>query len=364
MSLFTVAGSACSFYLLELIEVIAFLKAHIVTDLALPLGRYPLVDTRRIDDFQTCIQHIFGDHTVDLPSGANDFHAQLNFCPLRSIGVFYGAYGAPLRVSFNNIVPFIIGVPLAGRGEHAVNGTPQDMMLAGLPPAIAANTSLQLNFASDFAHLALCIDPHLVTKKLAALVDTAPVHPVEFATTARFERPEARALRGLIEFLVDELNRPKPHLGALALAELEQSVMVSYLCSTPNNYSSLLTGKIQSIGPWQVTRVEEYVEANWDKPLSAEELATAINANVRTIFQSFKQSRGYSPMSFVKQVRLRHARRMLSAPKASTSVSEVALACGFGNLGHFAKDYLQSFGERPSATLNAARGMRPRKSEA
>jgi transcriptional regulator GlxA family with amidase domain len=32
-------------------------------------------------------------------------------------------------------------------------------------------------------------------------------------------------------------------------------------------------------------------------------------------------------------------------------VTTVSSACGFGNLGHFAKDYFKIFGERPSDTL-------------
>lgn len=333
-----------------------------MNDLALPLGQYSLADTRRADDFQATIQQLFGDHTIDFPSDANDFHARLNFCPLKTIGLYYGEYGAPLRVSFKNVAPFIIGVPLAGRGEHAVDGTHQDMTLEGLPPAISSDATLQLNFASDFAHLALCIHPEVLRRKLASLIDVAPSEAFRFDTLARFERPEARALRRLVEFLVDELNRPKMQLGPVSLAEIEQAIVVAYICSTPSNYSRWLTGAVQSIGPCEVRRIEEYIEANWDKPLSIEELASSANASIRTIFQSFKQSRGYSPMAFVKQVRLRHSRDMLLSPDAATSVSDVALACGFGNLGHFAKDYLLAFGESPSITLKSAQGMRPRKS--
>ncbi len=61
-------------------------------------------------------------------------------------------------------------------------------------------------------------------------------------------------------------------------------------------------------------------------------------------------------MGFVKQVRLRHARRMLMLPIETTSVTSVAFDCGFTNLGHFAKDYGKSFGELPSATLNRTKG--------
>ena len=56
-------------------------------------------------------------------------------------------------------------------------------------------------------------------------------------------------------------------------------------------------------------------------------------------------------MRFVKQIRLKHAREMLLQPSAEATVTSVALDCGFSNLGHFAKDYLASFGELPSETL-------------
>jgi AraC-like DNA-binding protein len=67
-----------------------------------------------------------------------------------------------------------------------------------------------------------------------------------------------------------------------------------------------------------------------------------------------------SPMNFVKQVRLGHVRKMLCAPSPTTTVTSVAFACGFGNLGHLANDYRQVFGESPSATLNRSRGQSTR----
>ena len=56
-------------------------------------------------------------------------------------------------------------------------------------------------------------------------------------------------------------------------------------------------------------------------------------------------------MAFVRQVRLRHANEMLKSAGPETSVTSVAYACGFSNLGHFARYYNAAFGEHPSATL-------------
>ena len=60
-------------------------------------------------------------------------------------------------------------------------------------------------------------------------------------------------------------------------------------------------------------------------------------------------------MAFAKKVRLTHANEMLKMPDAKTSVTGVAFACGFANLGHFAKDYQEMFRELPSETLGRSK---------
>lgn len=106
---------------------------------------------------------------------------------------------------------------------------------------------------------------------------------------------------------------------------------------------------------WQVRRAEAYIESHWNEPITIAGLARASAASARSIFYHFKNSHGQSPMSFVKQVRLEHAREMLESSGIGRSVTEIAIDCGFGNLGHFAGDYLKRFGERPSDTLKRGR---------
>jgi transcriptional regulator GlxA family with amidase domain len=104
-----------------------------------------------------------------------------------------------------------------------------------------------------------------------------------------------------------------------------------------------------------VRRAEAYIESHWNEPITIAGLARATAASARSIFYHFKNGRGQSPMSFVKQVRLEHAREMLESRGTNRSVTEIAVDCGFGNLGHFAGDYLKRFGERPSDTLKRGR---------
>jgi AraC-like DNA-binding protein len=76
---------------------------------------------------------------------------------------------------------------------------------------------------------------------------------------------------------------------------------------------------------------------------------------MRAMFMAFKKARGYTPMAFLRRVRLEQTRRILQKPDETTSVTAVSFSCGFNNSGYFARDYKKAFGELPSATLAAAR---------
>ena len=133
--------------------------------------------------------------------------------------------------------------------------------------------------------------------------------------------------------------------------------MVMFLHANQHNYSHLLEQEPADAAPWQVRRAEDYIEANWDKPISLEAIATVSGVSIHSLAKIFRRSRGYSPMEFVKQVRLRHAGELLQHPGASTTVSGVAFACGFADLARFEDDYFRAFGKRPSDMLRG--GTRP-----
>jgi transcriptional regulator GlxA family with amidase domain len=162
-----------------------------------------------------------------------------------------------------------------------------------------------------------------------------------------------------MEFLTSELSANK-QMPVVALVELEQAAMTWFLVGNRHNYSHLLNGRSRSAAAWQVKRAEEFIEASWDQPLTIEALSVVTGASARSLFHAFKQSRGYSPMTFLRQVRLQRAWLMLNTQDPRVSVTDVAYACGFSNLGHFAGYFRAKFGETPSAVLSRSRGrLRP-----
>jgi transcriptional regulator GlxA family with amidase domain len=88
-----------------------------------------------------------------------------------------------------------------------------------------------------------------------------------------------------------------------------------------------------------------------------EDIAAAIGVSSRSLFKTFRKSLGVTPMAYARTVRLRKANKMLLQADRATTVGAVALACGFLNAGHFAKDYREEYGESPSVTLARARTL-------
>jgi len=140
-----------------------------------------------------------------------------------------------------------------------------------------------------------------------------------------------------------------------AAGELEQALAVSLLAAADHSQQALLGQRGGGAAPWQVRRAEDYIEAHWNRPISIEDLAAVTGTSARSLFRRFKEYRGCSPLDFAKRLRLRHAHRMLRAGDPGVSVTQVATECGFGDLGHFGKDYAKAFGELPSQTLQHGR---------
>jgi AraC-like DNA-binding protein len=276
---------------------------------------------------------------------------------LKKIQIYTGRYKQAFRLQIRNSRIFTQGFPVKGGGEYVNNGiamtsTPGKGMLA--EPG-----ELNLSYGPDFEHVSIFMEPGALSGTLAGLIGAPADHELKLDRSGDDLRSDARLSRRLIKLLVEEFADEASGVSPLLSAELEQTILVAFLYGNRSNYSRLLEDQPARVAPWQIRRVEEYIEANWDQPIAIEALAIVANASARSIFHSFREQGRLSPMKFVKQVRLRRAREMLVKPALHTTVTSTACACGFGNLGHFASDYHRVFGETPSATLSRAKGQQP-----
>lgn len=104
-------------------------------------------------------------------------------------------------------------------------------------------------------------------------------------------------------------------------------------------------------------RVEEYLDAEREATPSIAALCAVAGVSERTLEYAFREQLGLTPVRFLKLRRLNRVRRELLDPEAGAAgVAAAVRRAGVYDLGRFAGEYRELFGELPSQTLRRTRG--------
>jgi AraC-like DNA-binding protein len=127
----------------------------------------------------------------------------------------------------------------------------------------------------------------------------------------------------------------------------------AYLHALPGSFSQTETVS----RPERVVRLaEERFMMSDGKPVSLADLCAASGVGKSALYKAFHRVCGLPPLAYFQKRRLMQARSLLvHATNERGQVKHAALSAGFTELGRFAVEYRQLFGEPPSATLNRTR---------
>jgi len=181
---------------------------------------------------------------------------------------------------------------------------------------------------------------------------------VNFDVSADLDTASGRNWLRLLTYAEAELSDPHAFIrqSAIAWRQFEQHLLTGFLLSHRHTYTDALLQPQAAAVPFYVKRAEAYIEAHYAEPLSLADIAAQAGVSARSLQNGFQSFRNITPMAFLRSVRLRQAHEaLLQADPAVTSVTQVALACGFTHLGEFGSAYRRVFGATPSQTLHKKR---------
>ena len=127
----------------------------------------------------------------------------------------------------------------------------------------------------------------------------------------------------------------------------------------------LLRQLVQLLAPWMLAEPAEglqrqtdtidelvdWIHAHCHQPISLSELEQRSHYSRRSLQYAFKARFGCGPMQYLRRQRLWRAKRQLEQPGSLTSISRVAMACGYISLASFSRDFQRTFGISPSKLL-------------
>jgi AraC-like DNA-binding protein len=99
-----------------------------------------------------------------------------------------------------------------------------------------------------------------------------------------------------------------------------------------------------------VRRARLHLIERWDQRVSLAELAAIAGLSRFELIRRFQQQNGLTPHAFQRDLRVEHARRMLSGGAAAAAV---AAACGFADQAHFSRVFKRLVGVPPGAYARA-----------
>jgi AraC-like DNA-binding protein len=318
-----------------------------------PLSRFRAVETSEPDEFCSALSRVYGARRFEAPADGH-FHARGNFVQLEDIALGFNSGVGVIACEFPEADYARLQVILSGQATTRSGGA-TTLISARQACVSSPGRTARIEFGTSYQQLLLRVQTSALERKLTALLGSKPKTAIVFDASASNETPQAVNMRQLLMFVGGQLNSATPP-PRLVIAELQEAITLMFLTGYRHNFTRLLEREAGGIAPKHVRDVEEYIEANWAKPITIEKLAALTGISARGIFKAFQRSRGYSPMAFAKRVRLQRAHSLLADPETPISVTAAALACGFTNLGHFARDYRVMFGEKPSETRQRARG--------
>ncbi len=323
---------------------------------AAPLSRYELFRTQDLDEARELVARILSPHRLIAPDRHSAFDVRYQYVSLGDTSIMYAEYGSEIIIDPGALESFyLVGMPLAGTTRLRCDG--QDLLSCpGLASVQSPTRPLRTEWSVGCRKITVKIGRHALERHLARLVGHPVREPIEFTMGMDIDRGPGLSWRHMVDFLLRELACDS---ALLALPEARQRIdellMTTLLTAQPHNYSSVLIAPSSPAAPACVRRVEEYIAADPGRPLNLQVLARVGGTSVRNLQENFRRFRDMSPMTFVVEHRLNHARRALAHGTQEDSVTDIALRCGFLHLGRFAQQYKARFGEAPSQTLQRGR---------
>ena len=116
----------------------------------------------------------------------------------------------------------------------------------------------------------------------------------------------------------------------------------------------LMEGGLRETQCNAITAAITFMRQEMDQPLTVRDLAEAVSMSESGFAHLFKTTMGVSPLQFLKQMRLEHARKALLG---GSNVSEAANSVGYASLSHFISEFRRHFGESPKAYAQRLRDL-------
>lgn len=319
--------------------------------MAHPLTNFSVMRTSDPEECLDVVSRHLGPHGFRTIIGHRSFKATLNNTRLRGSTITYLGYNAGTETKSAVIEDaYLVLIPLTGNIRCYYDR--QEVTLSsrtGL--AIQPDKPFTLQTGDASSGLMWRVPRAVLDRHVQEMIGKALNLAFEPVLDWRCGRT-ASLLRS-VRFVANELDQIDGRTNACRYLKenFEQLLIRTLIEVQPNNVREHPAYQGNFIAPRCVRKVEDYIAAHLDEPLTVEDLVRVSGVSERSMYLSFKKFRGTSPMAYLRDLRLKTIREDLLQADPSLSVTEILSRRGVFQFGRFAASYKERYGETPSQTL-------------
>ena len=127
-------------------------------------------------------------------------------------------------------------------------------------------------------------------------------------------------------------------------------------------FRSYGAGSLQEASsPLRIAEALSYIAENFRTRISLLDIAEALHTNKNYLCTYFKEKMGVSVMTYIRDMRLEYAVRLLKTTELRGI--DIATECGYGSISHFLRDFKQKYGISPTEMRENEANQRKRRTE-
>ena len=176
------------------------------------------------------------------------------------------------------------------------------------------------------------------------IADDLEVPPVTYLGHSLFHVSEDPMLRLLASRIYPFFDAPET-LDPLLADHLMWSLGI-YVCA---HYGDLATRRraVGGLSTWQERLANDVIETRLVGGIGLSELAALCGLRTSQFAHAFRRSTGMAPYQWLQQRRVARAKGLLS--RGRTSLTDIALMCGFVDQSHLTRSFARHVGSTPGA---------------
>lgn len=325
---------------------------------SLPLSRHPIVSTVQADEAVDVISGSLLPVRIAKIADARCFRLDMNGCFLGRTFFGFNQFGVDTEVDVPRVED---GVAVVFGYNHQrpsyIEIDDERVVTSANNAAVVSPTHQARNIRPRQSGVfILRTSTTVLENRYREMTGASTSSPLVFNPSLDLAQGPGRLLHEISRELLSVLESCGPGSEKTLSSSVLEDALISVILGLPGNLSRGLGEEPRhGYAPWVVRRAEEYITAHAADPITLSHLVAVCGCSRSLLFDAFKSSRGYTPMQFLASRRLELARERLMGEPGATA-TEIALDCGFGNQGRFAKAYRGRFGESPSETLARCHG--------